>query len=394
VSNRCHQQGSPTFHLIFIAGIVIFSLRQEVCTASVVNIFHQQSLQNFVFDSNSGQLYVGGSNIIYRLSGNLHQDAAVLLGPHEDIIECGDLSSFSPDCVLASETSDTLNQAVVLDTDNEVLIVCGTLYYGSCAKISIAEFSAAEYVYRPVVPNDGSKSVTVIIAPGFTGSNVLYVGASYSTMGAAAIRDRVGLFSVRELTTFEIASVETASKSSVHILSEFQENFEMHFVRAYHFNDRVYFFFRRPSSLGSSEITSHVLRICTSDHEMHSIVELRLQCSVNNVIYPYLRDITLTDFSPPLQMQDGSSITGPTLVGIFTSTAEDTGNSALCLYQMAGQSGVEFGFLSVIKNCFSGSGDTGPEYIVNPDRCIATVNVLNLIYSVLLLICFSFVLHT
>jgi len=390
VSYRFHQQGSPALHLIVIVGIVIFSLRQEVCTASVLSVFHQQSLRNFVFDSSSGSLYVGGVNVIYKLGGNLHQDAVVDLGPHHDIVECGDSSSFSLDCMLASETSDSVNQALVLDADSQVLIACGTLYYGSCAKISIADFSAAEYIYRPVVPNDGSKSVTVVIAPGFTGSSMLYVGAAYSTRGAAAIRDRVSLFSIRQLPTFEIASVETDSKSSVHILSAFQDNFEMHFVRSYHFNGHVYFFFRRPSSFGSSEITSHVLRICTSDRKMHSIVELRLQCSVNNAVYPYLRDVTLIDFNPPLQMQDSSSVAGSTLVGIFTSTAEDAGNSAVCLYQMTGKSGVEFGFLSVIKNCFNGSGDTGPEYLVNPDRCTQTVSCFEIfsLYSFSHLVCF------
>ena len=345
-----------------------------MCTANVVNEFHQHSLQNFVFDSNSGILYVGGVNIIYKLASNLHQDAAVTLGPRHDIVECSDSSSFSLDCTLATETSDCVNQALMLDADNGVLIACGTLYSGSCAKVSTADFSVAEYIYRPVVPNDGSKSVAVLIAPGFTGSNMLYVGASYSANEAVAIHDRVGLFSIRELLTFEIASVETASKSSVQILPAFQDNFEMHFIRVYHLNDHVYFFFRRPVSVGSGEVTSHVLRVCTSDREMHSIVELRLQCSVNDVIYPYLRDITLTDFSPPLQMQDGSSINGPTLVGIFTSTAEDAGNSAVCLYQMTGPSGVESAFLSVIKSCFSGSGQTGPEYIVNPETCIETVS--------------------
>lgn len=362
---------------------MIFSLRPEVCTASVLSAFHRHSLRNFIFDSNSGSLYVGGVNVIYRLGGDLHQNAAVMLGPHHDIDECGDSSSFSPDtCTVATEMSDSVNQALLLDTDNDILVACGTLYYGSCVMISIADFSAAEYVYRPVVPNNRSKSVTVVIAPGFTGSKMLYVGASYSTRGTIAIRERVGLFSIRELRTFEVASVETESISSKQILPSFQDNFEMHFVRVYHFNGHVYFFFRRPSSLGSTEITSHVLRICTNDRKMHSIVELRLECSVNNVVYPYLRDITLTDISPPLQMQDGSSITGPTLVGVFTSSAEDAGNSALCLYQMTGSSGVEFVFLSVIKNCFSGFGSTGPEYIVDPEGCTGTVSCFEHLYWV------------
>jgi len=377
MSYKYHEQGCPASCLLVIFG-VSFLLTQEVCNASVVSVFHQSDgskpLRNFVYDSNSRKLYVGGSNVIYKLSGNLQQDAAVMLGPHRDVVDCADTSSLSPNCTLASETSNSDSQALVLDIDGEVLIACGTLYYGSCAKINIAEFSTVEYIYRPVVPNDGSKSAVVLIARGFTGSNLLYVGAAYSTKGDDTLRSKVGLFSVRNLETFEIASVETSSKSFIEMLPAFQDNYAMQFIRAYHFSSYVYFFLRRPMSLASGEITSHVLRICTSDRHMRSLVELRLQCSVNNVVYSYLRDVTLIDLDPPLQMQDGSSVTGHTFVGIFTSTAEDVGNSAVCLYQITGQSSVEVGFQSVIQNCFRGSGTKGPEYIAAEESCTGTVS--------------------
>jgi len=375
MSYRCHIHGLPSSRLLVIVAVVTFLLKQEVCNAGVVSVFHQSDrsipLRNFIYDSNSRKLYVGGVNVIYRLSANLQQDAAVMLGPHRDIVDCADTSSFSLDCTLDSVTSDSNSQALVLDTDSEVLIACGTLYYGSCAKINAADFSTAEYVYHPVVPNDRSKSVTVLIAPGFTGSNVLYVGAAYSTRGSDALRNMVGLYSVRNLQTFEIASIETSSSSSVQMLPAFQNSYAMQFFRAFHFNNHVYFFFRRSSSLESGELTSHVLRICTDDRRMHSIVELRLECSVSNVVYPYLRDITLTD--PPLQIQDDSLITGPSLVGIFTRTADDAGNSAVCIYQMTGLSGVEAAFQSVIQSCFNGVGAKGPEYIVDPHSCTGTV---------------------
>ena len=369
MSYRCHQQGSSASRLLVVVAVVNVLLKQQVCNAGVVSVFRQQSdgsrpLRNFVFDSNSRKLFVGEVNVIYKLSDNLQQDAAVMLGPHRDIVGCADTSSLSLDCTLADEPSDSDSQALVLDTDSEVLIACGTLYYGSCAKINVADFSTAEYVYHPVVPNDGRKSVTVVIAPGFTGSNVLYVGAAYSTRGD--VTQKVGLFSVRDLQTFELASVETSSSSSVHILPAFQESFRMHFIRAFHFNNHVYFFFRRPSSLGSGEITSHVLRICTEDRHMRSIVELRLECSANSVIYPYLRDMTLADFGPPEQMQGGA-----TMVGVFTGTAEDAGSSAVCFYRMAD---VELGFQTVIQNCFNGHGSKGPDYIVDSEICTDTVS--------------------
>jgi len=379
IQYQCRQQGSSTWRLLLIVGIVSVVLKQEVCDAAVVSVFLQQPdhsgpMRNFVFDSNSRSLYVGGVNVIYKLSEHLHQDAAVTLGPQQDIVDCADGSSFSLDCTLAGVTSDSDIQALVLDVDSEVLIACGTLYYGSCAKINIAEFSAAEYVYRPVVPNDGSKSVVVLVAPGFDDSKLLYVGAEYSTRGNDALRNQIGLFSLRNLQTFEVASVETSSSSFIQILPQYQESLAMHFICAIYFKRHVYFFFRRTSQQTVGEITSHVLRICTDDRRMHSIVELRLECSVHNVVYRYLRDITLTHLDPPLHLQTDSSVTGPTLVGVFSSSAEDGGNSAVCLYQMSGPSGVEVAFHSVIQNCFDGSGSKGPEYIVETEQCTQAVS--------------------
>jgi len=370
-----HWQG---FSVLSRLVLVSFLLTSEVCNAGVVSVFHQQSgslspLQNFIFDPNSRSLFVSGINVVYKLSDNLREDAAVMLGPHQDIVQCASGYSLSLNCTLASVTSDTVNQALVLDTDSEVLIACGTLYGGSCAKINTGDFSTAEYIYCPVVPTDGSKSVAVVVAPGFGDSNLLYIGAAYSRP-AVTLHDRVGLFSVRNLQTFKLASVETSTSSFIAMLPDYQDSFTIDFIRAYHFNGYVYFFFRRPTSLGSVERTSHVLRICTNDHRMFSIVELRLQCSVNDVTYPYLQDITLTDFTPPLQMQGDGTITGSTLVGVFTSTAEGSGNSAVCFYQMTGSSGVEVHFQTATENCFRGSGSKGPEYIVAPVQCIQVVS--------------------
>ena len=380
MSCKCHQQRYPFSILGVVVGIVIFLLKQEVCDAGVVSVFQQQSLQNFVFDSNLRGLYVGGVNAVYKLSGNLRQYAAVALGPHKDIVNCADTSSLSLSCTLANVSSNSDSQALVIDPDNEVLIACGTLYYGSCAKINMEDFSSPEYIYNPVVPNDGSKSVTVLVAPGFTGTNVLYVGAAYSTRGDAALRNKVGLFSVRDLQTFDIASVETSSSSSVPILPAFQESFAMHFVRAYHVGSHVYFFFRRPVSVESDQVTSHVLRICTGDQRMHSIVELQLKCSINDVTYPYLRDIRLIDVDPPLQMPDDSSFAGHTLVGTFTSTADNAGNSAVCLYQMTN---VENSFQSVIVDCFSGHASIGPDYIAAPLTCTGAVGGFQFFYCMI-----------
>jgi len=367
--HACHQQRSQAMHLLVVVVIVSSVLSQGLCDASVVSVFSQQSLRNFVFDSISRKLYVGGVNTVYKLDENLQQDSAVMLGPHQDIVDCTGSSSFSLNCTLAGKTSDSSSQALALDIDSKVLIACGTLYYGSCAKINTVDFSAAEYVYRPVVPNDRSKSVVILVAPGFTDSNLLYVGAAYSTVGVDALRSSVGLFSVRSLQTFEKASRETSASSFIQILPAYQDNFALHFIRAYHFNGHVYFFFRRPSQQ-AGEITSHVLRICTGDRRMYSIVELRLECSVNNEVHSYLRDMTLVDFDPPLQVRDDSSVTGLTLVATFTSTAEDTGSSAVCLFQM---SDVEVGFQSVIQNCYRGDGFKGPEYLAEVEPCTETV---------------------
>ena len=80
-------------------------------------------------------------------------------------------------------------QLLLLDTDSDLLIACGTLFYGSCDRVDLSDITTvADPAPRriPTVPNDPTKPVVGFFVPAgrltydFGG---VYVGASYSLRG-------------------------------------------------------------------------------------------------------------------------------------------------------------------------------------------------------------------
>src|SRR5690349_17401355 len=94
---------------------------------------------------------------------------------------------------------------LVYDEDDDVLIACGTLFYGSCERINLDTLSFdTSLPHRPVVPNDPASSVVALYVPSTRVTydfGVLYVGATYSFLGNPTSQSLVNMLSVRKAAT-------------------------------------------------------------------------------------------------------------------------------------------------------------------------------------------------
>jgi hypothetical protein len=215
------------------------------------------------FDASSNKLYIGGTNAVYRLSSTLFQEAFVTIGPERDIVSCNQTGGvLSLSCTRSDQALNNDVQLLSYDAIDNTLIVCGTLYYGSCAKISLADFRLAQYRYQPVVPNDVTKSTVAVVVniPGGTG---LFVASAYSAVGVASLRNKVGLLAIRNLQSFDLSFQDANTASIISMLPTFQQNFRIDFISAFHYNGNVYFFARHNKSSSSDEIISCVACLCT-----------------------------------------------------------------------------------------------------------------------------------
>lgn len=331
-------------------------------------------LRNLVYNERDGVLYVGAVNVIYRLNMELRLNGSVNTGPQYDITDCRDTSYQLASCSRASSVSPCVNQALAVDISSNTLIACGTLYHGSCTVFDLRTLTSNQSSFRPVVPSDASKSVVIVIGPGPTSkqTNALFVAAAYSrTANVSAAFNNYGFLAVRKLPSFELAHVDQSSSSLIDIQPKYQDNFPVTFRRALYLSNYVYYFVVRPKSYVSSEMTSHVLRVCASDQKLHSLVELQLECKVGGIVYPYLRDVATWKLNGSVVIDSGRiKLEGDVLFGAFTTSQADAGDSAICAYRL---SEIENTFQEAIQKCFNGQGLKGPDYIVPIQSCTRTV---------------------
>lgn len=330
--------------------------------ADYFGIFNERlanEFYSFVHDPSKNSTYVAATDKLYSLSSDLKEQSSISLGPFSDNINC----SFRPNehCNHQRAPVSFIPRTLVIDKAHNVLITCSTIYYGSCYRVDLQDFTPSGYIYKPVVPNDETKSVTMFVGPGIKSDGVLYVGASYSSKGDAKYRELVNFITVRELQTFDIVQEKDYS-SRLRMLPEFQEAMPVEFVGGFNYSGYVYFFASHKNSQGT--LTSYAMRICDKDDRLRSFVEIPLACSVAGVQYPVLQDVFLGTMGS--RLAQALKVTPPdAMFGVFVKNETEV-DGAVCVYPMRK---VEEAFEDSVSSCFNGNGNLGPYYLIHPVKC-------------------------
>lgn len=348
-----------------------FLLCAFLSVSSVNSVFMEESdeveLYRFVYDVTTKSIYVAATDKIYKLSTALIEESSIELGPFLDNINCH--FRLSETCVHQRTSVRFVPRALLIDNPHRRLIICSTPYYGSCYKVNLNGFIPIDYIYKPVIPNDERKSVVAFVGPGINSEGVLYVGASYSTLGDAAYRNLVGFISVRNLSTLDVARQEKDYSTQIDMLPRFREIFPVEFVSGFSYNGYTYFFTMHLDD--KSALTTYALRICEKDKKLQSFTEISLDCTVAGIRFSFLRDMTLGRMGR--RLSDALSVDPDAMFGAFTVNSSEAGDAAVCVYSMKK---VEEAFQKVVRDCFSGTGRTGPSYLTSQTTCTKTVNFL------------------
>ena len=134
--------------------------------------------------------------------------------------------------------TDNHNKALLLDTVEKVLIVCGSLFQGVCEKHLLEDISKKwPLVQVPVVANDASSSSVAFIAPGLPDARshrVLYVAASHTQLGPYRSQEEIPAISSRSLKSHEIIRARRFVQARIKIASQFLETFRIRYVSGKH----------------------------------------------------------------------------------------------------------------------------------------------------------------
>lgn len=136
------------------------------------------------FELDQPHVYVGGVNVLYQLrSGDLGVVHSVRTGPQLDSAKC---HASGCGANISQEVTNNFNKVLVVDKENNKLLVCGSVYQGSCSKYDLQNISIEpEFLPEPVAANDARSTTFAFIGPQrynrWGHGNVLYVVSLFRT---------------------------------------------------------------------------------------------------------------------------------------------------------------------------------------------------------------------
>ncbi|XP_014679249.1 PREDICTED: plexin-A2-like, partial [Priapulus caudatus] len=350
----------------------------------------RRPFEHLARDPDTGALYVGAVNALYRLDANLTRHEAATTGPRDDDVGC----SLGRPCATGVPT-DNHNKVLVVDAARGRLVVCGSVAHGVCDVRPLAAISSVARAAptTPVAANNASAPTVAFLAPGPRGRSVLVVGATVATHdgGAAAAPttsaywDSVKAVASRTLeddgdpaTSDLFRFVAKDAVSSLGTFVGFRSGTGSHRL-TYPILYRSGF-----SAGGFSYLTtvqratldpgapyvSKVARVCEADVEYRSFSEARLVCAAPpgddaGGDYDVLQAATSGRIGRDLAADLGLTPQDEVLVGVFARARSDdgggapswepSGDSALCLYRLLD---VERTFATNERKCRDGYGSS------------------------------------
>lgn len=334
--------------------LMLLCVGQTDCEQPHAHFSSSTTINTVVQDSETGRIYLGAVNAIYQLNSRLQKESVATVGPKKDFPTC--TPPITALCVEAKDT-DNINKLLLVNRAHGSLVVCGSIFRGICSLHNLSSveqqlyFSDTKGEKTYVTTSAESISVVGVISnitkDGKTHS-VFYVGQGYGNS------DSLKLVSTRLLETSKDSEWEIfenmVETSTVQMgsLKRFIHNFRY----AFRENGYIYFLFSRTLGTPDSRNYSFVARLCETDVNYFSYVELQLNCSMNGEnTYNKIQAAYLASPGPVLadvlkakgQLETGEKV----LFAVFGS--DDGSSSALCMYPL---SSINRQIGTVINSCY------------------------------------------
>ncbi|KAL8618189.1 hypothetical protein ACOMHN_059196 [Nucella lapillus] len=315
--------------------------------------------QRMVVDEVTGSVYVGGTNRLHRLSASLTLLQSAATGRREDNPDC------PPPVVPCSEPKalrDGITKGLVIDYNDNSLVVCSTLYHGSCQKLSLKNITnVVRLIHKPLVPNRASSSCVLFIGPSIGEEQALYVGAEYSSLGNKAYRDLIPSISSRQLTDLKIMYRDQEGSTKKSVLEDLRRSFHVRYVHGFTQGGFAYFLTVQRASNTSDSLVSRIGRVCTQDRYFRSYVEIPFHCLNKGIPFHILQGADL----------DAS---GNRLFAVFGDASEASwtagkSSSVLCVLEM---DEVDAELNRTVQECYAGAGLVGPAHYESSRSCAKT----------------------
>ena len=347
----------------------------------IANFTDGSTLFNHLTITDTDSIFIGAVNNIYQLDSSLSRLKKVTTGPKLDSPLCR--PNTNPTCLLGGtqritkSSMNNFNQVLLVDTPNQHLITCGSVYQGTCEIRPLGDVSQTTKEYREekhyVASNNASKSTVAFIGKGLQqypsdadmGNNLpktfMFVATSFS--GSKQIRDHIPAVTSRFVDGNSSLSVVYKHSYKEQgtlrkIAPQYLESYPIHYVSGFEAGGFSYFtsVHKEPES---SQYLSKIVQICQNDPYYYSFTEMPLQCLDGSKNYNLLQATYLGLPGASLRAAMGMAINEQALFAVFNSTSSS--DSALCVYKI---SDIRKMFTSNIRKCFNGTASPRAKYYV------------------------------
>ena len=339
------------------------------CTTFVAGQFVFQpenaTFRNLVMDSNTGDIFIGGVNYLYKLSKNLTELNKI----------------YTPS--LVSDSKSNINQLLMIEnlTGTPRLFACGTYSFGLCLTYDIQSFSHT-VLGGTVSAVSKNETIRSIALEDDYNNGIVIAGTKGRTNDAG--RDYT--LNTYESTTCSGQVKQCIGRKSSLDLSKTRPM--MHYILATIVGGFRYFFSH------SDQDGTIVARLCKDyDHvvEMKTYMEMRLQC-VGKDDTNYDQLVAAKVIRPSGKLAEKFGSTGDNddavLIGVF-QTSREPSQSAVCSYTFKQ---INETFWKNIKKCFSSNTVVLNKYITdrfgNAKKCSKVSTAANIIFTLLSELCY------
>ncbi|KAF5920947.1 hypothetical protein HPG69_006242 [Diceros bicornis minor] len=342
-------------------------------------------LTHLVVHEQTGEVYVGAVNRIYKLSGNLTLLRAHVTGPVEDNEKCYPPPSVQS-CPHGLGSTDNVNKLLLLDYAANRLLACGSASQGICQFLRLDDlFKLGEPHHRKEhylssVREAGSMAGVLIAGPPGQGQAKLFVGTpidgkseyfpTLSSRRLMANEEDADMFGFVYQDEFVSSQLKIPSDT----LSKFPA-FDIYYVYSFRSEQFVYYLtlqldtqLTSPDAAGEHFFTSKIVRLCVDDPKFYSYVEFPIGCEQAGVEYRLVQDAYLSRPGRALARQLGLAEDEDVLFTVFAqgqkNRVKPPKESVLCLFTLRA---IKEKIKERIQSCYRGEGKLSLPWLLNKE---------------------------
>ena len=276
-------------HVQKVVFLILLSL--SICTSfgSFPELQLSEELYNIDIDNETNIIFIGGKNVILKVSPTLKELKRITSGPLPDYIECLETQRVCP-----KKVTDNRNKILLIDSANKKLITCGSLKHGVCQGRSLETLSVEISNNNNFVVSNSDLPSVAVIGPSWDGKLALYITTSWDgkMYGSPILNSQLNpkpAVSTRNIDGPNFFATSANSALDGYSYLQFTDlNYLVKYIYGFSLGDFTYFVSVQETTESYNQkknpkvFSTFIIRICQRDKNYFSYLELPLECKGTN----------------------------------------------------------------------------------------------------------------